>query len=243
MKNLKNLAKFSIIKLLALLKNDIRSKNIYYHDISSSACYTNMSTDINLFKSHIDIIHELGFEIVKKISKPTKQVSISFDDGFRGIFENFDILSDTQTPVTIFLVSNYIGKENYLRKEEIDEMLNTKLLRIGSHTVTHSNLTSIGNNKLIYDELSISRQKLEMLFGVKINSLCFPRGRFSNNIVNLAFNAGYDLLFTSIPGPVNVNDKIQTRYLAQNLKFNQFKSVLKGGSDIFANHYKKLHKI
>ena len=53
-----------------------------------------MSTPIGMFKKHIQIIRDNGYEIVAEITKPKGQIEISFDDGFLGLFDNIHIINE-----------------------------------------------------------------------------------------------------------------------------------------------------
>ncbi len=88
------LIKNFIIKCFSLLCYENKSKVIFYHDIHNSNIYTHMSTSICLFKEHIDVIRENGFTIVNKITNKRNQIRITFDDGWRGIYENIDLLEE-----------------------------------------------------------------------------------------------------------------------------------------------------
>ena len=46
-----------------------RSKVIFYHDIHSDKQFTEMSTSIDLFKKHIRILRNSGYDIVANITK------------------------------------------------------------------------------------------------------------------------------------------------------------------------------
>ena len=80
--------RIAIVSFASLFYFKKRSKVIYYHDIHSDKKYTEMSTPIEVFKSHIQIIYDNGYEIVAEITKPFGQIEICFDDGFLGLFEN-----------------------------------------------------------------------------------------------------------------------------------------------------------
>ena len=65
----KNLIKITFIKFFSFFCFEKKSKVIFYHDIHSNDRYTDMSTSIELFKKHIQIIEENGYEIVSHITK------------------------------------------------------------------------------------------------------------------------------------------------------------------------------
>ena len=200
-----------------------------------------MSTSIKLFIEHIKLIHSEGYEIVDRIQKDYGQISISFDDGFRGVFENFYFFKNKNIPITIFLVTDYLGTKNYLQIREVKQLLETGLVTIGSHTVSHSNLTEISHEKA-KNEMSLSKDFLEKNLNITIESFCFPRGLHSDALIEAAYIAGYKRVFNCIPGKAKRHDFVQNRYLAQHSSKFELKSILKGGMDIFANHYLKLHK-
>ena len=104
------------IRLYALFYFKKRSKVIFYHDIHSRNKYTEMSTSIDLFIEHIKHIKNCGYEIVSKVSKSFGQIEICFDDGFLGLYENFDVIKKYNIPIRIFMITSFIGKENILTK-------------------------------------------------------------------------------------------------------------------------------
>ena len=61
-----------------------------------------MSTPIEVFKNHIQIILENGYEIVAEITKPIGQIEICFDDAFLGLFENIELIKKLKIPIQLF---------------------------------------------------------------------------------------------------------------------------------------------
>ena len=74
-----------LIQFYSIFSSSRKSKAIFYHDLHLESRYTNMSTHVELFKQHVDILQKNGYEIVGEITKPYNQIQISFDDGFLGI--------------------------------------------------------------------------------------------------------------------------------------------------------------
>ena len=216
------------------------SKVIYYHDIHSKHSFTNMSTHVELFRKHIEILRKESFHTVELIKKKTNEVEITFDDGFRGIYENFSTLQDLKVPVRIFLIVDFIGKKEYLSKNEINELLACGLVRIGSHTLTHENLDKMHKDKA-QSEVCDSKKKLEDLFGIEIDTLCYPRGKFSDEIVGLAKSCGYARQYSCLPGDYfdSFKPDILNRSLVQNANKEEFRLILHGGDKIFFKRYLK----
>ena len=79
-----------------------------------------MSTPIEVFKNHIQIILENGYEIVAEITKPIGQIEICFDDAFLGLFENIELIKKLKIPIQLFVISSYLNKKNHINKEQLD---------------------------------------------------------------------------------------------------------------------------
>jgi len=240
--NLKNVVKRGFLNMGALLYKNHDSKVIYYHDVHSRTAYTSMSTPINLFQQHMDIIEKEGYRVVKEIGQHEKEIEITFDDGFRGLYENFSWFVERKIPVKLFIVTDYIGKTDYLRAKEIQEMMDTGLLSIGSHGCSHRNLDTLDIKTLI-SELNDSKSRLENLFGNAVSSICFPRGRFSDLVLEESCKAGYTQLYSSLPGPYHkqFRHNLIHRSLAQHASPSEFSAILKGGDRIHFSRYLKMH--
>ncbi|BDY13536.1 polysaccharide deacetylase family protein [Hydrogenimonas cancrithermarum] len=238
----KNAVKTVLLHTGALLYGNQDSKVIYYHDIHDNTAYTSMSTPIKLFLKHLETIQNMNYTVVQEITNRKNEIEITFDDGFRGLYENFLLLIDRKIHVKLFLVTDFIDKKNYLTKGEIEEMLGSGYLSIGSHSVSHQNLDLHDRKRLIY-ELEASKKKLEDLFDRQISSLCFPRGRFSDLVIEESEKTGYSKLYSCLPGsyfsPYRKN--LIPRSLAQHALPSDFSAILNGGDQIYFKRYLKMH--
>ena len=227
-----------ILNCTAYLFNNRESKVLFYHDIHSGAQYTEMSTTLNDFQKHIDAIHLLDFEIVADISKKTRQVKIQFDDGFKGLYNCIDFIYKHKIPIEIFIVTSWIGKEGYLSVKEIKELQKSNLIRFSSHTHTHPNLGEINDDEIRY-ELNKSKQVLESITGEEVKSLCFPKGSFSNSVIQIAEELGYKEQYSSLPGSSHdlFLGVAVRRNLLQFANVSEVKNVLKGAHMIFNDKY------
>ena len=227
-----------ILKCASFRYSNRNSKVLFYHDIHSENQYTEMSTTLKLFQDHISTIHLLGFEIVADISKKIGQVKIQFDDGFKGVYDCIDFIKKHKIPIEIFIVTSWIGKEGYLSEKEIKELQATNLVRFSSHTHTHPKLGEINDDK-IRDELSKSKKILQDITGEPVKSLCFPKGSFSNSVIQIAEELGYKEQYSSLPGSSHdlFQGKVVRRNLLQFASVSEVKSVLKGAHMIFNRKY------
>ena len=234
--------KNTIINLSARIKNSDDSKCIFYHDIHSNNRFTDMSTSVELFKKHISIIRELGFEIVHEITKEKNQISISFDDGFKGLYENIRIINKLEIPVTIFVVSSFLDSDNFLTTYSLKELSKHKFIKIQSHTFSHAELPIL-NATSLQRELQKSKEVLESICETEINSICFPKGLFDKSVIKKSSEVGYNKQFSSLPGSYHseVFPSVKRRSLVQSASEKEFKSILKGGDNILYYWYYKKH--
>lgn len=235
---MKQIIKSTLMKLSSIIYRNDDSKVIYYHDVHSNDSYTSMSTSLELFKKHIDIMQEQGYTIVDKITHPEREVLITFDDGFRGLYENFSYFREHHIPVKIFLIVEYLGGKNYLSKAEVFELLNTGLVTIGSHTLTHRNLDELTEDEMVV-ELQESKRRLEEMFEVGIEEFCYPRGRFNPKVAEMARKSGYRLQYSCLPGSFLESDDIVRRNFVQHESPKDFLYHLQGGGEIFYRRYLK----
>jgi len=223
-------------------KEDYGSKIIYYHDVFDKTQYSAIGTSLDVFKKHIQVIKESGFRIVDEIQDPTNEIMICFDDGFRGIYDTKIFFIQNGIKPLVFIAIELIGKENYLSKEEILE-LQALGFQFESHTWSHNDLTKFGDEDL-KRELLDSKIYLSIFLGKDITSLCFPKGYFSNKIIEKSIEYGYKRLYTSLPGNFydDIGKSLCTRNLVQDLSYNGLKYRLLGNSKILFKRAVKLHK-
>ncbi len=217
-----------------------QSKIIFYHDVhKSKRKYTHMSTSMDVFKQHINILKNEGYTPVAKIENKTREIQINFDDGFRGIYDNKDYFVEHNLRPTIFLAINLIGKEGYMNVSEILELQDLGFI-FESHAYTHENLTSFDDEALGY-ELSASKTYLEELLNKEITEICFPIGYFSDRVLTFCNASGYKTLYSSLPGNYynTRKDGLVYRNLVQFSSPKEFKAILNGAMTPFFGWYKR----
>ena len=125
---------------------------------------------------------------------PDKTLVITFDDGFRSVFDSaFPILAENHFTATVFLATGPAGqsKPGLSRLPSIDEreMMNWKEIgelssagfEIGAHTMSHPDLTRLGGRE-VYEEASRSRDIIEQKIGREVNYFAYPFGAFNPRI-------------------------------------------------------------
>jgi len=234
--------RISIIRFVSLFYTSKKSKVIFYHDIHAGKQYTAMSTPIELFIRHIQIIRENSYEIVSEITENYGQIEICFDDGFSGIYDNIELIKKFNVPIHLFVISSFLGKENYINTEQLIALNNLLQITISSHTHTHQLLNLI-SEKSIIEEFEKSKNRLERLLKTEVNSICFPEGKFSEKVIESANKLAYKKQYSSIPGFYYAKDytTVIHRSLVQFAGEEEFKAILKGGDHILSFWYKMKH--
>jgi peptidoglycan/xylan/chitin deacetylase (PgdA/CDA1 family) len=165
----------------------------------------------DVFLRQLDELQQAGFTPcppaqangrVPSNGAPDRRVVLTFDDGFRNVFQNaLEPLAQKQFRAIQFLVVNCIGKLNEwdLRDGEAPEPLMDRVQvgewlraghRIGSHSLTHPRLTRLSLRDA-QEEILGSKKKLEDTFGVAVEDFCYPYGDWNNAVRDVVMEAGY----------------------------------------------------
>jgi len=175
------------------------------------------------FKAHMHALANKGLHAVtadalmnwleKGIALPDQAFLITFDDGFRGVYEYaMPVLEELNWPFTVFLVSDLIGTHDewtrlsnpsgnifpLLNVEEIKNMQQHSVC-FQSHTRTHPSLPALDDNHLA-DQLSGSRESLTKLLGHEVEYIAYPFGHVDERVKAATQAAGYRAGFSTQPG-------------------------------------------
>lgn len=96
-----------------------------------------------------------------------------------------------------------------LNIEQMKIMLDSGLIKIGSHTHSHPNLDIISDEES-RSELALSKRHLEKNLNIEIKSIAFPDGAYNEKVKTNALNAGYKNLLA-------VNYRLESDYLDKNV--------------------------
>ncbi|PLS02750.1 polysaccharide deacetylase family protein [Neobacillus cucumis] len=146
----------------------------------------------------------LTFEQWQEVKNVKKPIFLTFDDGYKN---NLNVLSifqklktrDFKPKGTIFVISDFIGRQNRLSRAEMKQMNDSGLISIQSHTSTHPDLTK--TNDLTY-ELKNSQEKIQGITGKKVIALAYPFGNTNNRVITET-KKYYWFGLTTTPEPYN----------------------------------------
>lgn len=139
---------------------------------------------------------ELTPEQFKKvISTIPLEAEIHFDDAREGAYKYaYPILENKikqGQKVTIFIVPNWIDgfapdREQYSKFIEWKELkeLSKAGLELGSHSLSHQNLTSLPSIDIIR-ELTESKDLIETWTGCTVNKFAYPYGAYTHKVIDI----------------------------------------------------------
>jgi peptidoglycan/xylan/chitin deacetylase (PgdA/CDA1 family) len=132
-----------------------------------------------------------------------KPILITFDDGYQDLFYKASpVLARLGMRATAYVISGRTTgiDRTFLTWRQL-RTLERLGIEIGSHTVTHCDLTSLPDHQALR-ELVRSRRALEYRLRHPVQWFAYPFGAYDSRIERLARRAGYVLAVTTQPGAV-----------------------------------------
>jgi len=217
---------------------------LMYHSISASNDghthpYYRTVTTPQVFERHMKFLHDNGYsgvrvsDAVSRSGKPGQAsgqlVAITFDDGYRDFYsEAFPVLRKYGFSATMYLPTAYIERFPQAFKgiecltwNQVRE-LRSAGIEFGSHTVTHPQLKSLGNNEIAY-ELGTSKDMIEQELGCAVKSFAYPYSfpetdrPFAAKVRRMIGEAGYENSVSTIIGTAN---RTGSRFFMKRLPVN-----------------------
>ena len=129
-------------------------------------------------------------------------VTTSWDDGHPMDLRLADLLREYGLYGTFYVPIKNNGQK-IIKSNEI-EYIRKMGMEIGSHTLTHPDLTKL-SQQLIAKELIESKKSLEDIIGEAISSFCYTKGEFNREIGSQVIQAGYSLARTTVSFRTGIN--------------------------------------
>jgi peptidoglycan/xylan/chitin deacetylase (PgdA/CDA1 family) len=157
---------------------------------------------------HTISFDDLADSLEKGKPLPLRPAIISFDDGWENQFEyGFPILQKYHDTATFFVVTNHLDQGNFMTTDQLKTLVAAGMT-VGCHTLSHPNLTSLGQDRA-RDEIAGAKAILEA-DGFKIDTFAYPYGAYNKRVVDMVANAGFRSART-VGGGVRVTaDKLGT---------------------------------
>ncbi|SOB75021.1 Polysaccharide deacetylase [Marinobacter sp. LV10R510-11A] len=167
---------------------------LQYHHISD-ATPPSTSTSVSLFQAQLDVISELGIEVVdlhnataNLISdKPStnQSIALTFDDAYESVYSTAaDILQERALPYTIFVDTKAVGNHGYMTWEQLQELAERDGVNMANHSAGHGHMArKPGEAKAnwkqrIAQSLDAAQAKLRDKLGTDLPLFAYPYGEF-----------------------------------------------------------------
>jgi len=189
---------------------------LMYHSLDDNYNITKLSVSPRSFERQMEFLNRHHYSVIgldraipyieRREKTPPRTIVITFDDGYYNNYKYaYPVLKKYNIPATIFVITDKVGTPGYLGWKEIEEMANSGVITIGSHTISHLWLPSL-DQKELDRELKGSREILEKHLGKKVDQFCYPVGAFDERVEKAVKDAGYSCAVATNPGrfkPVN----------------------------------------
>ena len=204
-----------------------------FHDINGQGRYSIKESSfidvLDLFKNKYQVVslkdwYSLNLGKHNVYDRPS--IILTFDDGFPSLLNKVvPILNSYDYGATIFI---YLDRYSFYSKfyKNLSELPDK--FEIGSHSFSHD-LIKI-DSKSLFEELYLSRKKLEYLVKKDVISWAWPYGFYSPDLIKQAENAGYLLQVSTDSAVVKpeTNYNNMARFTVQQPRpVRQVKNILK----------------
>ena len=181
-----------------------------YHDIvedESQIEYDYMQTTTDTFKSQIEGLIKEGYHYIcyndlvqykegnKKLYK--KSCVLTFDDGYKDVYENaYPIIKDLNIPLTMFVITDYMGTDDYMTWEEAKDIQQSGLGLISSHSLQHNDFSKLSVEETVQN-VNDSYKAIEENLGSQILKVfTYPCGIYNEEQLSALENQGYIINLT-----------------------------------------------
>jgi peptidoglycan/xylan/chitin deacetylase (PgdA/CDA1 family) len=219
---------------------------LVYHRIEEKKP-TKMVVTIKAFKEQMKFLKDNNYQAITlnqlyhfmefKQPLPKKSVVITFDDGWRSIYDMvYPVLKEYNFPATLFVYTDFIGvSKNALSWKQVQE-LSDNGFSIQCHTKSHRNLNKLKQSESFQEyfenlkkEIMHSKNLITKKINKKVEFLAYPYGETNNLAISLLEDSGFHGAFTvkrgSTPGFTN-NFLVNRSMIYGEYTLKQFKKNL-----------------
>jgi peptidoglycan/xylan/chitin deacetylase (PgdA/CDA1 family) len=175
-----------------------------------------LNVSVAVFEKQMKFLYDHKYRVIplmelvrmleEKKKVPAKTIVLTFDDGYENNYTKaYPILKKYGLPAAIFVISDYLGREEdmygnrikFMTPEMARAMSDSGLISIQSHTKRHLFLPNVKDPLVLRDEIAGSKQDLERFLEKPVEVLCYPIGGYTPEIKKMARQAGYKAAVTT----------------------------------------------
>ena len=180
---------------------------LQYHHVSDSTP-SSTSTGVSLFEGQLDMIDDLGLEVVPLQSGTAdaldgklddkSQIAITFDDAYESVYETAaPMLEERGYPYTIFVNTDAVGRRGYMTWAQLEELRDNSGVTIANHSKDHGHLIQHPDEsteawrKRVRVSLDGAQAVLEQKLGIQVPMLAYPYGEYSEPLEAMLDDRGW----------------------------------------------------
>lgn len=164
---------------------------IYYHEIvDDGEGFSYQKLEKKRFEQQMKYLKERGYQtlLFRDLEKPLpeKAVIISFDDGFKSVYENaVPIMARYGVKANIYLPTKYIGHNNhFMTWDMVKELHETGDYEFAAHTHSHVDIRTL-NDEDMQKEMDLSTELFSRELQYNPIAFCMPYGTFDKKSIAL----------------------------------------------------------
>lgn len=199
----------------AYAETSINIPVLCYHNLNPTK-RGSMNMTPEKFESQMKMMKDNGFTFVplqevveylqgKRDTLPAKPIVVTVDDGWKSVYTYMaPILKKYDIPATLFIYPQSISSsKNYMSWEDLQELQQTGMIDIQSHTYDHPNFKQMKKRmsaekfaQYVNMQMVKSKKILEEKTGKSVTILAWPFGIYNEYLEQQAQKAGYQMAFT-----------------------------------------------
>jgi peptidoglycan/xylan/chitin deacetylase (PgdA/CDA1 family) len=179
---------------------------MYHHITQAAPGASRVQKDLSVsparFREQVQWLQKAGYHTItfKQLTYhlalgwplPDKPIILTFDDGYRDIFDNaFPILAEHGFVGTFYLVTYPIdeGHPEYLTWDQVKAMHDGGM-EFGAHSYTHPDLVGKTVDYIVWQTVG-SKEAIESRIGEPVRTFAYPSGSYDQQVIDVIQSAHF----------------------------------------------------
>ena len=185
-------------------------KVLYYHEVvEQGQGFSYQKIEIEKFEQQMAYLQAKGYKTLyfSDLDKPlpSKAVIVSFDDGFRSVYENAaPIMEKYGIRGNVYLPTRYIGNVPHFMDWDMVQELQKGSFEMQAHTHSHVDVRTLDEGAL-QEQIKASDDLFREKLGYLPRAFCLPFGTYDRESVKKIRQTGrYDYILGSYYGDLHI---------------------------------------
>jgi len=179
---------------------------LQYHHVSD-ATPPSTSTSVSLFEGQLQMIEDLGLEVVpllagtrdaREESRKENTVALTFDDAYESVYNTAaPMLAERGYPYTVFVNTDAVGRTGYMTWDQLEELASREGVTLANHSTDHGHLARKPDEpadqwqQRIEHSLDGAQRELKQRLGVDTPMFAYPYGEFDSALEEQISDRGW----------------------------------------------------